>query len=258
MYLIDTHSHLFSLNSPTSEVLDRARENNVFSTICIGSSEGVKSAKEAFDISNNFENVFSTVGIHPHSADEFTELNELEKYMSNPKVVGVGECGLDFFRNWSSFDNQKTLFRNSISFSINHNKPIVIHCRDAKEQLLKILKELKAYKVGGVVHCFVEDSEFSKELEQIGFKISLTGIITFSKAEKLREEVKKIPLSQIMLETDCPYMAPTPFRGKPSEPMHVLQIAKKLSEIKDIPIEEIASTTTKNAIKLFNLPINFD
>ncbi len=253
MELVDTHSHLFALDDSVDEVIDRAYKSQVTKMICVGSSTGITSASEAVEIANSYDNVWASVGIHPHSAQDFEELEALEVYMSNPKVVAIGETGLDFFKNWSPFDAQERLLKNTIAFALNHNKPLIIHCREAKERTLQILQEMKAYKVGGVFHCYVEDAEFAKRLEGIGFKISLTGIITFAKAESLRDAAREIPLSQIMLETDCPYMAPTPFRGKPSEPMHVRQIAEKLAEIKELELEEVATQTTINAINLFGI-----
>jgi TatD DNase family protein len=253
MDLIDTHSHLFALDQPVEDVVKRAVSAGVTRMLCVGSSVGVTSAAEAVSIAEAFDNVWATVGIHPHSAGDYEVLDDLEQYMGHPKVVAFGETGLDFFRDWSPFDAQERLFRNSIAFALNHRMPIVIHCRDAKNEALSILKEMKAHEVGGVFHCYVEDAQFAKELEQIGFMVSFTGVLTFANATALREAAKAIPLEQIMLETDCPYMAPVPYRGKPSEPMHVLQIAQKIAQIKEIEVEQVAKQTTQNAVDLFRL-----
>jgi TatD DNase family protein len=219
--------------------------------ICIGASEGVATASQAVELANKYPFVWASVGVHPHSAGQYQSLEEIENLAANERVVAIGETGLDFFRDWAPFENQRTLFRNSISFAKEIKKPLIIHCRDAGEEIFSILKELGAESVGGVFHCYAESAEFAQKLVDINFKISLPGTLTFKRSEKLREEVKKIPLQQIMLETDCPYMAPEPFRGTPSEPMHVYQIALKLAEIKEVTLEEVAKVTTQTAKDLF-------
>ena len=265
MELVDTHAHLFSLHVPVNEVLKRAYEAGVTRIICIGSAEGLQSAHEAIKFTNytgnsnldtlttNLPTIWATVGIHPHSAGDYQSVLELEHLLENKSVVAVGETGLDFFRDWAPFDKQEELFKNSVSLALNKNLPLVIHSRDAKEKTLSILKDMKAYKVGGVFHCYAYDAEFAKKLLDINFKISFTGALSFANATNLRQAAKEIKLSQIMLETDCPYMAPVPFRGKPSEPMHVLEIAKTISNIKDISLDEVATVTTNNALQLFKI-----
>jgi TatD DNase family protein len=254
MILVDTHCHLGIMpRDELHEVFARARKCNVQKFICIGAGEGIESAKKAVKLASEFDFVWATVGVHPHDASDFTALDELEELVSHPRVVAVGETGLDFFRDWSPRESQFTLFKNSINFAKKHKKPLIIHSRDASKDVLEVLTKENANEVGGVVHCFSEDANFAAELKKINFLVSFTGNITFKKSSSLREVVKEIPLSQIMLETDAPYMAPEPFRGNPSEPMHVFQVAMKIAELKGLTIEEVANVTTENAEHLFNV-----
>ena len=254
MELIDTHCHLNMLEHKSAEqAISDAVENGVTKMICIGAADKVASAKTAVELAEAHENVWATVGIHPHDAGCEHSVEELEQYLDHPRVVAVGETGLDFFRDWSPFDKQQDLFEATISLALNAKKPLIIHCRDAANECFETLKRLKADSVGGVFHCYGEDAEFAKKLKDINFLVSFPGVITFKKAEALRETAKKIDLQQIMLETDCPYMAPEPHRGKPSEPAHVYWIAKRLAEVKEISFEELASTTSQTAMNFFNI-----
>ncbi len=254
MNLIDTHCHLTVV--PPAElpaVFARAAECSVTRMICIGASDGIASSKNAIDITNQYAHVWATVGIHPHDAKAFQTFDPLLSYLSHPKVVAIGECGLDFFKDWSPREDQERLFRNTIAVAKEHKKPLIIHCRDAREEIYKILKETNALEVGGVFHCYSEDSPFAEKLRDINFLVSFTGNITFKKSEALRETVRDIPLEQIMLETDMPYLAPEPFRGKPSEPKHVLAIAEKVAEIKGVGLDEVARVTSATAERFFGL-----
>lgn len=255
MELIDTHCHLDALEHDSLEIiLERAARCSVLRYVCIGASQGIESAKRAVALAESVPAIWCSVGIHPHDAESRDQLEALEAYVTNAKVVAVGETGLDYFRDWSPFEDQRALFRDTIAFAKNARKPLIIHCRDAGEETLQTLIECDAQSVGGVFHCYAQDAEFAKRLRDINFLVSFTGNLTFKKATELRETASKIPIEQILLETDCPYMAPEPFRGKPSEPMHVYQIALKLAELKTLSLEEVAHTTTENAERFFSLP----
>jgi TatD DNase family protein len=252
MQLIDTHCHLTVYDEEAlKRVLLDSHTCHVTKQLCIGASDGVASAKQAVTLSEQHSTVWASIGIHPHDAGNYITLEDIASLATHPRVLAIGETGLDFFREWAPFDAQRTLFANSIALAKEVKKPLIIHCRDAHDETLKILKEQNASEVGGVFHCYAETAEFAKKLSDINFNVSLTGIITFKNAHALRKEIEQIPLSQIMLETDCPYMAPEPFRGQKSEPKHVFQIAHKLAEIKGIDVTEIARITTENAQKLF-------
>lgn len=254
--LIDTHCHLPAIDqAPLETILARAKEAGVTRYVCIGASEGKKSAADAVSLAESFDTIWATVGVHPHDAKTYTDLDGLEALAAHPKVVAIGETGLDYFRDWAPRENQMKLFENTIQFAKNLGKPLVIHCRDAAEDTFEVLKKLDAKKVGGVFHCFAQDAKYAERLEELNFIVSFPGSITFKSAALLRETVKAIPLSRIMLETDAPYMAPEPFRGKPSEPAHVFYTAKKLAEIKDVSLEEVARVTSQTAEKFFGIGV---
>ena len=252
MELIDTHCHISELTEDKLiDILDNAKANNVSKMICVGASNGIQPNYNSYKLSQEHKNVYCSIGIHPHDAGKSFWDDELLDLASKDKVVAIGETGLDFFKNWSDFTEQEILFRKTIGIAKDLNKPIIIHCRDAHERTLQILKEEKIDQ--GVFHCFGENFNTAKLILDLGFNISITGILTFKKADALRETVKQIPLDRLMLETDAPYMAPEPFRGKESEPAHVKLIAETLSKIHDVSIQEIAEKTTSAARKLFKI-----
>ncbi len=252
-YLIDTHCHINDLSeTELSSLIERAKNVHVNKMICIGASQGTSSSFEAVSISEKYKEVYATVGIHPHDADNHLWTDQLLSLTENPKVVAIGETGLDFFKEWSDFKKQEVLFRNTIDIAKNIKKPLVIHCRDAFSECVKILKEQKAEEVGGVFHCFSGTADEAKLLSDINFMVSYTGIITFKNAHAIRNEASKIPLSQIMLETDSPYMAPEPHRGKKSEPAHISHIAETLSKTHQTDFNEVSKITTENALRLFH------
>ncbi|MCL4148159.1 UNVERIFIED_CONTAM: hypothetical protein GTU68_014759 [Idotea baltica] len=242
-------------HKPFDNVLSDAATAGVSHMICIGAADGFDSATRAIKFAEGNANIFASVGLHPHDAAEGREVEQFLEQAQHEKVVAVGECGLDFFRDWSPVVEQERVFIESIALAKQVKKPLIIHCRDAHPEAIEILEKHKASEVGGVFHCYAQSAEFAAKLADMGFLISLTGILTFNAAKEMQAEVAKIPLEQIMLETDCPYMAPTPYRGKPSEPAHVLEIAKKLADIKEVSLKEVAKITTANAKRLFKLPI---
>ncbi|MBL7662343.1 TatD family hydrolase [bacterium] len=254
MSLIDTHCHLsYYAAEEIPGLLERANQCGITRAISIGAGEGAESAKQAIKLAETYQNVWASVGIHPHDAGQYTTVETIETLAQHPRVVAIGETGLDFFRDWAPQANQEKLFIAQIELAKKVNKPLIIHCRDAAAQTLKILLENQADHVGGVFHCYSEDAQFAAELRKINFMVSFTGSLTFKKATALREAAREIPLDQIMLETDTPYMAPEPFRGAQSEPMHVLKIAEMLAQVKAITLEEVAEISTKNALRLFRL-----
>lgn len=254
MELVDTHCHLTALtHRPLDQIFADADRNHVTRMICVGAIDGTTSAREAVLLAEQYPQVWATVGIHPHDAESFTSIDELTRHVSHPKVVAVGETGLDFFRDWAPRDKQRILFENSVALAKTCKKPLIIHCRDALEDTIEVLIKLKAEEVGGVFHCYAGDAEFARRLRDLNFLVSFPGTLTFKKASALRETAAAIPLEQIVVETDCPYMAPEPYRGKPSEPMHVYHVAEKLAEVKDLTLEEVAAATTENAVRMFGL-----
>ncbi len=254
MNLIDTHCHLPSLeHSPLPEILERAEKAHVTKMVCIGAGSAKDAAFEAVALAEKYPQVWASVGIHPHDAGSTTDIEGLKSLFAKPKVVALGETGLDFFRDWAPKDKQVELFESSIILALELNLPLIIHCRAAEEDTLATLKKLGAEKVGGVFHCYGGDAPLAAVLREMNFLVSITGTVTFKGAHALRETVKEIPLTQLMLETDAPYMAPEPFRGGPSEPAHVLQVAQMIAKVKGITVEEVAETTTATALKFFRI-----
>ncbi|MFO1519957.1 MAG: YchF/TatD family DNA exonuclease [bacterium] len=256
--LIDSHAHLtFDPFKPEEleGILARAREAGVETIINIGGGEGYEGNLRAVELAEHTPNVFATVGMHPHDAKLVTDstVEDLKNLLSDKKVVAIGEIGLDFHYNHSEPKVQEEAFRKMIRLAKETKLPIVIHNRDSDERLYQILEEEKGFETGGVVHCFSSNWEFAKKMIDRGFYISFSGIITFKKADELREVVKKIPTEWYMVETDCPYLAPEPFRGKRNEPAFVKYTAQKIAEIKGLTLEDVARTASLNTRRLFRL-----
>ena len=255
MELIDTHCHLTDLSEEElCGVIARAQARGVKQQICIGAVSGLAGAKRAVEIAEQHPEVFATVGIHPQDAGKVTDTSEIEQYLNHPRVVAIGETGLDFFRDWAPRDQQLKIFRETIGLAKRCQKKLVIHSREAQPEILSTLRAQGGDRVGGVFHCFGGTLEEAKQILDIGFLISITGIVTFKSNHALRDTVRQIPLESLMVETDSPYMAPEPERGKPSESRHVYEIAAKIAEMKGLSLEEVARVTTENARKFFGLP----
>ena len=254
MELIDTHCHLTQLSEEELNAqLERAKAADVTKAICIGAGHGIEASIKAVELSDRYPNLWCSVGIHPHDAKESESFSKIEEQANHPKVVAIGETGLDFFRDWSPFELQEVVFLKSIKLALKVNKPLIIHCRSAGERCLELLRLNHAPNMRGVFHCYSENVKFAEEINKIGFIVSFPGSLTFKKSDELRERARQIPIERIMLETDSPYMAPEPFRGKTSEPAHVRLIAECLAKVKNISLEDVAEKTSRNAIKLFDL-----
>ena len=255
--IIDTHIHLTAddFQKDLDNFLKEALAANVRYFICIGAGYGIETARSALSLANQYDNIFASTGIHPHDADESYEMDLLFKLASKEKVVAIGETGLDFYYENSSKENQYKCFKEQIALAKEVGKPLIIHCRDAAEEVLSVLKKEDAQKIGGVFHCYSESADFAKELAAINFMVSFPGILTFKKSEALRRAAKDIPLSQIMLETDAPYLSPEPKRGKLCHPAYIKYTAEKLAEVKNLTLKEVEKATSNNAIQFFNLPI---
>ncbi|MCL4142422.1 UNVERIFIED_CONTAM: hypothetical protein GTU68_034598 [Idotea baltica] len=253
--IFDTHTHLDNeqFDNDRNEVIKRAQDASVNRILTVGAGNNLDSAVNAIELANSHDFIYASAGLHPHDADFDLNIKYLEELASNKKVVAIGETGLDFFRDWAPKDKQHKAFEAQIEIAKNLNKPIIIHSRDAGEECIKKLTDLKADTVGGVFHCYQENAEFAKRLLDLNFYVSFPGTITFKKAFELRETVKEIPLTQILLETDAPYMAPEPSRGKRCETGFTRLVAEKMAEIKEINLTEVAKITTENALKLFKI-----
>lgn len=253
---IDSHAHLNDdkLYSNVKEIIEDSKANNVGLIVC--ASYDYESSKRALHICQNHKNVFCTLGVHPHDSKSYTD--KVEQYIidnaKNPQVKAIGEIGLDYYYDLSPRETQKEVFIRQIKLANRLNLPVVIHTRDSIGDTLAILKENEKYLTNGVlIHCFNASQEIVKIVIERGYYVSFGGATTFKNAKNLVEVVKYIPIDRILLETDCPYMTPEPYRGKINEPKNIQIIAKKLAEIKELPLEIVEEITTKNSKKFFNI-----
>ena len=250
---IDNHCHIFSeYYEDIDKVINEAKENEVEVLILSGCSK--KDIIEGLDIINKYEKVYMTIGFHPDEVENVIEEDYLwlEKLVKeNKKIVGIGEIGLDYYWVKDNKDKQIELFEKQLQLAEKLNVPIVVHTRDATDDTLRILKN---YNLKGIIHCFSGSIETAKEYLKLGYNIGIGGVLTF-KNTNLKETVKEIPLDRITLETDSPYLAPTPHRGEENSPKYIPLIAEELAKLKDISIEEVEKITTKNSIGLFDLDI---
>lgn len=257
--LIDSHCHLsFDDFKDIESVLQNAYKNGVDKFIAIGPSDNLKTSYIAVELANKYDDIFATTGIHPHDASFYS--NEIEKEIyeiaKNKKIIAIGETGLDYFYNHSPREVQIESFTKQIEIAVNLNLPVIIHTRDANEDTIEIISNAKAkYKnLKFLFHCFSGNEELMKFGLENNIKFSFSGIITFKKSIALQEIVKKVPLSEIMVETDAPFLAPEPFRGKTNEPALVYYTAKKIAELKGIEFDEVAKITRQNTINFFEMP----
>ncbi len=258
--MIDTHVHLNfkEFNKDRKEVIERFFGVNGEKIINVGCD--MKSSRESRELALKNENIFAAVGIHPHDADTANKysLKELEELVKHYKVIAVGEIGLDYFRNLSPREKQIEAFKSQLELAENHQMPIIIHCRDAYNDLLDILKKYKTSNWRGVIHCFNASEKTAEEFLELGFHVGFTGIITYHKNKPAKEPeiyraIKTVPLNKILVETDCPYLAPVPKRGQRNEPLFVRYVAEKIAEIKKVGFDEVEKITSRNAIELFGI-----
>lgn len=256
MPFIDSHAHLDlpEFNRDRDETIQRAQKNEVKKIITIGI--GIKECREALKIAGSYPFVYAAIGIHPHNAKtvDLKTLDFLEKNSRNENVVALGEMGLDFFRNLSPKEDQIRCFRAQLDLARSLKLPVIIHDREAHKETVSILHEESARETGGVLHCFSGDIKMAFACMDMGFYISIPGTVTFKNAKTLHEVVGKVPLDSLLIETDAPFLAPVPFRGKRNEPAYVKLVAERIARIKNISLEEVAHATTQNAKNLFSLP----
>lgn len=271
MNFVDSHCHVdgAEFDRDRDAVIERARAAGVAMMLVVGTGNPHSGEIErAVRLAEKYENVFAAVGVHPHDAKEYSDAAEnhlIELVNESERVVAWGEIGLDFHYDHSPRDVQETVFRRQIRAAKRMNLPVIIHSRAADEETVRVLREECAKKTddgkwkidnnfrGGVMHCFGGTAEMATDLMDIGFLISFAGNVTFKKAENLREAARVVPLDKLLIETDCPYLAPIPFRGRRNEPAFVAETAKFLAEFYDVSIETLAAQTTKNFVDFFRL-----
>ena len=251
--LVDSHAHLdgSQYNSDRDETIQRAHDNGISHILTIGCD--MESSAASVALATKHPNIYAAVGVHPHDAEEIEQetLQQLEKLLARPKVVALGEIGLDFYRDRSPRDVQREAFRQQIRLAKKIGKPIIVHDRDAHDEVLQILGEENAAEVGGVLHCFSGDISMAKKCLEMGFYLSFPGTITYPKNEAAREVVRAVPIDKMLVETDCPYLSPQKFRGKRNEPAYVRYTAEKVAEIKGLTIEDVVRVTSRNCFDLF-------
>ena len=253
---IDSHCHLDRLkladfNDDLSSVVANATTAKVDKLLCV--SVTLEEFPSMASTTECFDNVLLSCGAHPLNQDEMIEEENLFQLAQHPRVIAIGETGLDYFYAPETQSVQLDSFRKHIRVAKRLNKPLIIHTRDAREDTLTIMKEEGAAQVGGILHCFTESLEMAKAAIEMGFYISFSGIVTFKNAQELRDVAKEIPDDKILIETDSPYLAPVPHRGKQNQPAFVVEVAKHLASIRGQSVEHIAKITTDNFNRLFKL-----
>jgi len=250
---VDSHCHINfpELYQNIDSILSKMSSNKVTHALCV--SVTLDKLPDIFKIANTYPHIFASVGVHPDYEDiEEPSVDELCRFAKEKKVVAIGETGLDYFRVLGDLSWQRDRFRTHIKAAIQSNLPLIIHTRNAAEDTLKIMREEGANHVGGVMHCFTESLDVAFEAIKLNFYISFSGIVTFKNATDLKEVVKAIPLDRILIETDSPYLAPVPYRGKINDPSNVIHVAEEIAKLKNIPVEEVGEATTQNFFKLFS------
>jgi len=257
--LIDSHCHLDmgAYSEDLEEVLTRAAMHGVHHIVTIGID--LESSKRAICLAQKHTCISATVGVHPHdvdriAADTYTKICDLAD-THREQVVGFGEIGLDYFKEYSSTANQRSHFARQLALARELRLPVIVHDRDAHDDALRIMKESGAAEIGGVMHCFSGDLDFARKVLDLGFLISIPGVVTFKNAIDLQEVARQIPLSSMLVETDGPYLSPHPLRGKRNEPVNVLFTAACIAELRQISLDEVAMQTTANARRLFRFPL---
>ncbi|WP_375090823.1 TatD family hydrolase [Peribacillus sp. RS7] len=253
--LFDTHVHVNAeqFNEDLEDVIERAKEAGVNNMVVVGFDR--PTIIRAMELIEAYDFMYAAVGWHPVDAIDMTgeDLLWIEELSNHPKVVAIGEMGLDYHWDKSPKDVQMEVFRKQIRLAKKVGLPIIIHNREATADIVKILKEEEASEVGGIMHCFSGSAETALECINMNFYISLGGPVTFKNAKKPKEVAAAVPLDRLLIETDCPYLAPHPYRGKRNEPSYVKFVAEQIAEIKQLTIEEVSKATTENAKKLFGI-----
>jgi TatD DNase family protein len=257
MRLIDTHAHLHfpEFAADLDDVLARARAAGIVRLVTVGTDRETNRA--AVELAERRPEVFATVGIHPHDAALSTDadVDAMEALArSSPKVVALGEMGLDFFRNLSPHDVQERVFRRQLGLARRLGKPVVVHCRDAHVETLAVLSEERVGEVGGVMHCFSADVDVARRCLDLGLSISLAGPVTYKNARALPDVARFVPEDRLVLETDCPFLPPHPHRGHRNEPAYVTLTAAHVARLRGVAADTVGEATTRNAARLFGLP----
>lgn len=257
--IFDTHAHYDdeAFNEDRNELLEQLQDNGIETVVNIGAS--VDTSKNTIELTKKYKHVYGAIGVHPSDTAELTEESFawLKEQIGLPKIVAIGEIGLDYYWDTPERELQKHWFKKQLYLAIDSQMPVVIHSRDAAEDTLTIMKEAKLYakeqgkEFTGVIHCFSYGVEMAREYVKMGFYLGIGGVVTFKNGKKLKEVVKEIPMESLVLETDCPYLSPEPNRGKRNSSLNLTYVVEKISELKGITKEEVIQLTNQNAKKLY-------
>ncbi|MGR5261498.1 TatD family hydrolase [Vibrio astriarenae] len=251
---IDSHCHLDKLNYDdlhldVGDVIAKAEQANVTEFLSVGVT--MASFPKMLALIEPFSQVHVSCGVHPLDVESDFNLEQFKQYAQNDRVVAIGETGLDYHYKPETAELQKARFIEQVKVAVELNKPLIIHTRQAREDTLAILREYGADKCGGVIHCFTEELDFAQQAMALGFCISISGIVTFRQATELKEVVKAVPLERLLIETDSPYLAPVPHRGKENQPAYVVEVAAYIAQLKGVSLSEIGEITSNNFRNLF-------
>lgn len=251
--LVDSHCHLdLDKQTPAETLLQNAKDMGVNHCLCV--SVDLESFPTVLGHAQNNDNVYASVGVHPNVTEGAEpSVEQLLELADNPNVIAIGETGLDYFRSQGDLTWQHERFKVHIEAAKQAQKPLIIHTRDSAQDTLKVLKAENAREAGGIMHCFVEDWDTASQAMDMNFYISFSGIVTFKSAKSLQEVAKKMPLDRMLVETDSPYLAPVPYRGKVNQPAYTYHVAQFIADLRGEPLETIAQHTTQNFFRLFNL-----
>ncbi|MGC2165164.1 MAG: TatD family hydrolase [Gallionella sp.] len=256
MNIVDSHCHINfpELAANMTDVMTQMRHHDVVSALCV--SVNLADFPQVLALAEQYENIYASVGVHPdYEGVEEPDVSRLVQLANHHKVIAVGETGLDYFRLKGDLEWQRARFRTHIRASRMCGKPLIIHTRSAAVDTLRIMEEEQASESGGVMHCFTESWEVAEAALSMGFYISFSGIVTFKNAKELKEVARRVPLDRILVETDSPYLAPTPHRGKLNQPAYVKHVAEEIASLRGISLEEVATQTTDNFKRLFKLKL---
>ncbi|MDY4280244.1 MAG: YchF/TatD family DNA exonuclease [[Pasteurella] mairii] len=259
MFIVDSHCHLDALDYENlhrdiADVIAKAQAREVKHVLAVGVT--LRRYEQIVDALKSFESVSLSCGVHPLDLDdEPFDFERLLRLAADPKVVAIGETGLDYYYSAENKSLQQAVFAQQIDIANQLNKPVIVHTRSAREDTIALLKQHHAEKCGGVLHCFTENWAMAKQALDLGFYISISGIVTFKNAEDLREVVRKIPLDRLLVETDSPYLAPVPYRSKQNQPAYVREVCEYVATLKGVSLEDCAKITTRNFEQLFKIQL---
>lgn len=256
--LIDTHCHIQTeeFDPDREEVLDRARGAGVETLVVVGGAGDLSNNDKAVDLAEQNAGLFATVGMHPHDAKDVgpDDMDRLRSLAGHPRVVAIGETGLDFHYEHSPRQVQREMFERFVALALETRLPIVVHNRESDREAAETIRDRGQGKLAGVIHCFSSDADAARSFLDLGFYLSFSGIVTFRNADALRDVARRVPLDRLLVETDAPFLAPVPKRGKRNEPAHVRFVAETLARVRGTSVEEVAHATSRNARTLFGLP----